>query len=333
MGRPSIRERRRGEVARAFARVLGAHGRGGATIAAVATEAGIAPGLVHHYFESKEDLYEALLEQLVAEFRRRAAARAEEDPLEVYVDAALALDDRSDVSAARAWVGIFAEALSDPDLFAKVRRMLDAEVLHVERRGNGMALIHHGRERSRGIRRWRAGVRRLRAAQSCWLRGAQLAEDALGDSGVDSPQRARSVWGKQAEGNIRPRTLPTIQSERLVLRPFALTDLGTYHALMSDASIATLTKRSALASRPESETRLRHLLREQDEGGVMTWAITLRGSELASGFFGLWRFVTRHRRAVVSFDLLPDHWKECFASEALARVVGHAFEDPRPASS
>jgi TetR/AcrR family transcriptional repressor of bet genes len=137
MGRPSIRERRRGEVARAFARVLGTHGRGGATIAAVAAEAGIAPGLVHHYFEGKEELYEALLDQLLTEFRRRAASRTESDPLEAYVGAALALDERSDVAAARAWVGIFAEALGEPGLFARVRRMLDAEVLHVERRSQG----------------------------------------------------------------------------------------------------------------------------------------------------------------------------------------------------
>ena len=137
MGRPSIRRQRRGEVARAFARVLGTHGRGGATIAAVAAEAGIAPGLVHHYFQSKDDLYERLLEELLAEFRRRVETRPAADPLEAYVDAALALDERSDVAAARAWVGIFAEALGEPGLFAKVRRMMDTEVAHVERRSRG----------------------------------------------------------------------------------------------------------------------------------------------------------------------------------------------------
>jgi TetR/AcrR family transcriptional repressor of bet genes len=124
-------------LARAFARVLGAHGQGGATIAAVAAEAGMAPGLVHHYFTSKEDLYETLLEGLVAEFRRREGSIQAKDPLEAYVQAALALDERSDVAAARAWVGIFAEALGEPSLFAKVRRVIDAEVAHVERRARG----------------------------------------------------------------------------------------------------------------------------------------------------------------------------------------------------
>ena len=124
-------------MARAFARVLGAHGQGGATIAAIAAEAGIAPGLVHHYFEDKEDLYEALLAELLAEFRSRIEAYPSADPLDSYVQAALALDERSDVGAARAWVGIFAEGLAQPGLFAKVRRMIDAEIAHVERRARG----------------------------------------------------------------------------------------------------------------------------------------------------------------------------------------------------
>jgi TetR/AcrR family transcriptional repressor of bet genes len=136
MGRPSLREQRRKEVARAFARVLGAHGRGGTTIAAVAAEAGVAPGLVHHYFEDKEELYETVFTELLAEFRRRLDER-EGDALDRYVDAALALDDRSDVSGSRAWVGVFAEALANPGLFAKVRRMMDAEIAHLERRSGG----------------------------------------------------------------------------------------------------------------------------------------------------------------------------------------------------
>ncbi len=137
MGRRSVRAERRAEVARAFARVLGAHGQGGATLAAVAAEAGIAPGLIHHHFDGKQDLYDALLGELVSGFRRRLEGASASDPLEAYVDAALTLDERSDVDAARAWVGVFAEALADPILFAKVRRALDTEVGHVERRARG----------------------------------------------------------------------------------------------------------------------------------------------------------------------------------------------------
>jgi TetR/AcrR family transcriptional repressor of bet genes len=138
MGRPSLRSQRRAELTAAFARVLATHGSGGATIAAVAAEAGMAPGLVHHYFSDKQDLYVALLDSLIAGFRRqRASARVEPDAVVAYADAALALDERADRVAARAWVGVLAEALSDPALFDKLRRLLDTEVVHIEQRARG----------------------------------------------------------------------------------------------------------------------------------------------------------------------------------------------------
>lgn len=141
MGRPSNRERRRAELTQAFARVLAAHGYAGATIAAVADEADVSPGLLHHHFRDKEDMLDALLSQLLAGFRVRvahfAATASGTDPLLAYADGALALGESADVTAARCWVGIFSEALRSPPLFTRVRRMLDAEVAVIERRSAG----------------------------------------------------------------------------------------------------------------------------------------------------------------------------------------------------
>ncbi len=143
MGRRSLRAERRSELARVFARVLGTHGRGGATIAALAAEAGIAPGLVHHYFTSKQDLYEAVIEGMLGEFHHRiGVAESATDGVDAYIDAALALGERSDITAARAWVGVFSEALADPVLFARVRRVLDAEIAHLERHSGGALDAH-----------------------------------------------------------------------------------------------------------------------------------------------------------------------------------------------
>jgi TetR/AcrR family transcriptional repressor of bet genes len=133
-----MRAERRAELTAAFARVLAAHGYAGATIAAVAEEAGVAPGLVHHHFANKEDLIDSLLTALLATLRERARRREGlADPLEAWVDAALALDADADVVAARCWVGIFAEALRDAKLFDRVRRLVDTEVTAIVRRSSG----------------------------------------------------------------------------------------------------------------------------------------------------------------------------------------------------
>jgi TetR/AcrR family transcriptional repressor of bet genes len=130
-----MRAERRTELTAAFARVLAAHGYAGATIAAVAQEAGVAPGLVHHHFADKEDLLASLLDDLMGRFRRRARHfESGADPLDAYISAALALDGTADTVAARCWVGVLAEAVRNPTLFAQVRRLVDTEIESIRRR-------------------------------------------------------------------------------------------------------------------------------------------------------------------------------------------------------
>lgn len=138
MGRPSLRTARRAEIVTAFAKVLSQHGFSGATIAAVAEQAGVAPSLVHHYFADKAELLTSLMTDLVARFRQRTRSfDAETDPLDAYISGSLALGATADAIAARCWVGIFAEAARDPALFEQTRRLLDAEMQAICRRSNG----------------------------------------------------------------------------------------------------------------------------------------------------------------------------------------------------
>jgi len=143
MGRPSNREERRRDILGAFARVLAEQGYSGATIAAIAAEAGVAPGLVHHHFDDKAELLGALLQDLVSGFRRRVHRyESDGDKLLAYVDGALKLDEHADLVAARCWVGVFAEAVRDPALFAQMRRLIDAEIGTIEERSGGRLSAH-----------------------------------------------------------------------------------------------------------------------------------------------------------------------------------------------
>ena len=138
MGRPSNREERRRQIIGAFGRVLADRGYAGATIIAVAAEAGVAPGLVHHHFEDKADLMRGMLRELVARFRERVQSfETAGDPLTAYIDGALRLDARADPATARCWVGVFAEAMREPTLFAQVRRHVDSELTTIQKRSGG----------------------------------------------------------------------------------------------------------------------------------------------------------------------------------------------------
>jgi TetR/AcrR family transcriptional repressor of bet genes len=143
MGRPSKRSERRQQILSAFARVLADHGYAGATIAAVAGAAGIAPGLVHHHFDNKAELLTALLSELSTRFRSRMQSRdSARDELSAYADAALKLDARADVTAAKCWVGLFAEGVRDPALFQALRRLIDSELANIQARSGGQLSAH-----------------------------------------------------------------------------------------------------------------------------------------------------------------------------------------------
>jgi hypothetical protein len=59
------------------------------------------------------------------------------DALSAWLSAALALDGTNDLVEARCWVGVLAEAVRDPALGDKVRRLVDAEIQAIQRRTGG----------------------------------------------------------------------------------------------------------------------------------------------------------------------------------------------------
>ena len=80
---------RRGQIVRAAATVLGRQGYGETSLKDVAREAGVAPGLLHYYFESKQELLLDVVVRMEHEMIRdwQAAVADIEDPLERIVAA------------------------------------------------------------------------------------------------------------------------------------------------------------------------------------------------------------------------------------------------------
>jgi AcrR family transcriptional regulator len=68
---PSAQQRAQ-QIVDAAARVMSRKGFGGTTMKDIAAEAGVAPGLIHYYFDSKEDLLLAVTQSLCATMRRDA---------------------------------------------------------------------------------------------------------------------------------------------------------------------------------------------------------------------------------------------------------------------
>lgn len=116
MPRPSNTAERRRAIVDAMLEVVADQGYEGASTKEIARVAGLAPGLVHYHFESKQAILVALFDRLVAEVDGRFSAlsvHAASDPtarLDAFLDAHLALGPGANARALAAWVAIGAEA-------------------------------------------------------------------------------------------------------------------------------------------------------------------------------------------------------------------------------
>ncbi|WP_083999765.1 TetR/AcrR family transcriptional regulator [Actinomadura kijaniata] len=110
---------RRRDVSGAVWRVLAAHGFGGLTLRAVATEMGATTGLLTHYFPNKKALVAHAL-TLLDERRAARPGHAEPDGLGALRAIVLDILPCTPQAAAdnRIWVSSWDAALADPDLAA-----------------------------------------------------------------------------------------------------------------------------------------------------------------------------------------------------------------------
>ncbi len=203
MARPSNTEERRGEIVEAMLRVMARQGYAGASVAAVAREAGLTPGLLHYHFGSKQQILLALIERLdgsvQARFERRAArARSARARVDAWVDAHLAHDADAEPAAVACWVALGNEALSQPEVRASYERVVraDRERLEVLVRE---ALREEGKRTSEA-RRISAG---LLAAVEGAFRLAILAPDAIPQGSASSTVRQMAAGLLAAAGEVR----------------------------------------------------------------------------------------------------------------------------------
>jgi AcrR family transcriptional regulator len=137
---------RRAQIADGLIRVAARHGLHAVTMRSVAAEAGVSLRLVQYYFESKELLMHAALEQLEAQSRARWDERLSQLPrpasarayVEAFLAEALPTDDQSRTFHL-VWTSYAVLAMTDRELaslpFVDGPNRLQAQLAHALRQG------------------------------------------------------------------------------------------------------------------------------------------------------------------------------------------------------
>jgi AcrR family transcriptional regulator len=116
-------ELRRQQILDAAAACFRQHGFHGASIAKICAAAGMSPGHIYHFFNNKEAIIGAIVEQrvenslnMIADFENGA------DTFGALLECAeLGLQEKTDVDFAGLWLEVLAEAARNPEMAAIVR--------------------------------------------------------------------------------------------------------------------------------------------------------------------------------------------------------------------
>lgn len=120
----------------------------------------------------------------------------------------------------------------------------------------------------------------------------------------------------------------TIETERLVLRAFQVSDTDAMFAWASDPAVANNMRYSAHQNREET----RQLLQSWEESYAtdplfFNWAIVLKETGETIGSIGMVDVDEENRSVAVGYCMLPSYWGKGIMTEALKRVIRYGFEE------
>ena len=121
MGRPSNTEQRKQEIVTALLHVMANVGYEKASIQSIAKQAGLAPGLIHYHFKTKQDVLIAAIHWIAASAEQRLQAMLNDarDPwekLKAFVNARLATGETQMPQIVAAWIVVASESIKHDDV-------------------------------------------------------------------------------------------------------------------------------------------------------------------------------------------------------------------------
>lgn len=117
--------------------------------------------------------------------------------------------------------------------------------------------------------------------------------------------------------------LPTLQTPRLMLRPWTLDDIDELHALWTRPDVRRYLWDDEVISRERTEQTVRELIATEDTDGLGGWIVLHAAARTIAGFAGLIR--RQPGDPELLYGLAPEWWGRGLATEAAAAVLAYAF--------
>lgn len=120
--------------------------------------------------------------------------------------------------------------------------------------------------------------------------------------------------------------MTTLETDRLLLRPFQLADAPVLHELLSDSAVlGTLMDVDSPLTLDEAASMIASWEAAVARGEALVFAVVRRASETLVGYIDI-ELQPDHRRGEIAFWIGHSYWWQGYASEAARRLVRYAFE-------
>lgn len=119
--------------------------------------------------------------------------------------------------------------------------------------------------------------------------------------------------------------LPTLETPRLILRPFTPADAEAVFAYARDPDVARYTGWNAHASVEDSKAFIRLQLEAYETGTPPTWAIVLKENGQLIGAAGLVSWLEAQHRAEIGYVIGKPYWGRGYTPEAAQILLDNCF--------
>lgn len=120
-------------------------------------------------------------------------------------------------------------------------------------------------------------------------------------------------------------TLPSLVTERLVLRWLTERDIDALFAIFSDPEVMRYWNAPAMVERSEAVSLLKRVQVSYAQRVALRWGIARREDDRIIGTCSLFHLEEDSRRAEVGYALGRAHWGQGYIQETLRAVLNYGF--------
>jgi ribosomal-protein-alanine N-acetyltransferase len=122
------------------------------------------------------------------------------------------------------------------------------------------------------------------------------------------------------------RDLPSLETERLLLKKLTMKDANDIYEYASDPEVSKYVTWEPHRSVVETVNFIKAVIKQYIEGQPSPWAIIYKENNKVIGTGGYHMWIKEHGKAEIGYAISARYWNQGIMSEALREIISFGFE-------